>query len=258
MYRFRRLTVERRPVWLAVCADSDGEGERVKRFPGYKADRDVRPLEFYEQRERVNELLSLHSIPIFIAAGLEADDTIAAATAKALEDGLRVVIVSKDKDLAALVSDRVLLWNFGDARAMGRDDVIASFGVPPEHVSEWLALAGDPGDRIPGVPKVGKERAAELLSTFGSVSEILRVALEEPGRIRWPSVRASLSSEEGQSAARLSLDLSRLRRPAIPWDRGRLRVGAWDIEGLRETYRDLGFSDLEHVSAPNWLASPDP
>src|SRR5690606_27348953 len=120
-------------------------------------------------------------IPVMEAAGFEADDVIAAVTGRALAAGLRVVIVSHDKDLAQLAGERVVIWD-GRDRVTGPEEVRARWGVGPELLGDLLALAGDASDGIPGVPGIGAKTAAELLQKRGSLEEVLRKADWESSR----------------------------------------------------------------------------
>ena len=98
--------------------------------------------------------------------GLEADDLIAAVTARALGEGWRVVIVSADKDLMQLVrddDDRVVLWDSMRDRVYGPREVREKLGVAPSRVRDFLALTGDTSDNVPGVPGVGPKTATDLL-----------------------------------------------------------------------------------------------
>src|SRR3954467_8861714 len=119
--------------------------------------------------KRSREFVEAYRIPIFIADGLEADDLLAVAVARAREKGLRVVIASSDKDLMQLVDDHVVLWDAMRDRVYGEPEVFAKFGVPPAQGRDLLALVGDTSDNVPGVPGVGLKTAAELLLQFGSI-----------------------------------------------------------------------------------------
>src|SRR4029079_9714677 len=152
---------------------SPGPRLRTELDANYKAHRPPAPEDLVVQIKRSREFVEAYRIPIFIADGLEADDLIGVAVARAKEKGLRVVIASSDKDLMQLVDDeRVMLWDAMREKGYGVPEVTAKFGVPPSQVRDLRALVGDASDNVPGVPGVGMKTAAELLTQFGSLDAV--------------------------------------------------------------------------------------
>lgn len=243
-----RLLVDRRPGYLAVAMDPEGPSFRQALFPGYKAARPPRHPDLTPQFARVRELVMAHRIPVLEAPGFEADDVIAAATARALEAGLRVVIVSHDKDLAQLAGERVVIWD-GRDRVTGPEEVRARWGVGPELLGDLLALAGDASDGIPGVPGIGAKTAAELLQKRGSMEEVLRKADWESSR----TLRAKLRRHADE--ARLGRRLVELCADTpITIDLAAMRVGWGDPAPIRALYEDLGLTrlaaEVDHLDKP--------
>lgn len=233
-----RLLVDRRPGYLAVAVDPPGPSFRQALYPAYKAARPPAPADLVAQLARVRQLVEAHRIPALEAPGFEADDVIAAATARALELGLRVVIVTHDKDLGQLVSERVVIWD-GRDRVTGPEEVRARWGVGPELLGDLLALAGDASDGIPGIPGVGAKTAAELLVKRGSLEEVLRKADWEASR----TLRAKLRRHAEE--VRLGRRLVELRADApIALDLAALRVGWGDPSPIRALYEELGLTRL--------------
>src|SRR5262249_16664275 len=124
-------------------------------------------------------------IPVVEREGFEADDVIATMTRQARERGMRVVLVSSDKDLLQLVDEDVRMvravWlggQRGREGAMqdglfGPAEVAERYGVGPKQLGDVLALMGDSVDNIPGVPGIGEKTAAELIQHFGSLDNLL-------------------------------------------------------------------------------------
>ncbi|WP_437779634.1 DNA polymerase I [Sorangium sp. So ce1097] len=242
-----KLVDERKPAYLGVAMDSAGKTFRDELDPRYKAHRPPPPPDLGVQMNRCREIVEAYRIPIFIHEGLEADDLIAVAVARAKERGLRVVIASSDKDLMQLVDDdRVMLWDAMRDKVYGPPEVVAKFGVPPEQVRDLLALVGDSSDNVPGVPGVGLKTAADLLAQFGSLASLYS-RLDE---VKKPRIRESLKQHEAD--ALLSQKLVTLDGAApVSLDLETLRYGGADTGRLRELFTELGFSRfLKSVRAP--------
>ena len=241
-----KLVEERKPALLAVAMDSPGQTFRDELDARYKAHRPPPPPDLPKQMERCREIVEAYRIPIFIEQGLEADDLLATAVKQAKERGLRVVIVSSDKDLMQLVEEgRVVLWD-GRDKVYGPAEVEEKFGVPPTQLRDLLALVGDTSDNVPGVPGVGLKTAAELLKEHGTL-DALYAALD---RVKRQKIRDSLRDNEGE--ARLSQQLVSLRVDGdITFDFEALKYGGADVARLRSLFTELGFTRfVKAVPAP--------
>jgi DNA polymerase-1 len=240
----------RGPGYLGVAVDPEGATFRHELWSDYKAKRPPRPASYSAQLTRLCQVLTLHRVPLFAPPTFEADDAIATAVARALPLGLRVVVVSRDHDLAQLVGERVVLWNGlgGDrSRVQGPEEVRAHFGVGPELLPDLFALAGDASDGIPGLDGIGEKTAAEWLTRFGSLAEVLR---KGPSWLE-PSVRRRTLSLN-IDRVRLFRTLTGLRTDApIDFNLAELRDGGYDVDALRAVYRELGF-DRDPATA-GWL-----
>jgi DNA polymerase-1 len=137
--------------------------------------------------------------------GFEADDLIATYTKEAINEGAEVTIVSSDKDLMQLVSDRVTMFDSFKNKRIGPEQVHEKFGVYPEKVVDVQSLAGDSTDNVPGVPGIGIKTAAQLIQEFGDLDTLLARASE----IKQNKRRENLI--EHADKARLSRELVRLR-----------------------------------------------
>ena len=117
------------------------------------------------------------------------------------ERGATTTIVSSDKDLMQLVTDKVTMYDTMKDRRIGIPEVIEKFGVPPEKVVEVQALAGDSTDNVPGVPGIGIKTAAQLIVEYGDLEQLLFRA----GEIKQPKRREALI--ENAEKARISRQL---------------------------------------------------
>ena len=88
------------------------------------------------------------------------------------DEGVRSAFITRDKDLAQLMRDGDVFWDFGAREQFGYHDIERHFGVAPERFADYLALTGDDVDNIPGVPGIGHETAASLMKEFASLDDL--------------------------------------------------------------------------------------
>lgn len=161
------------PEYVAVMFDqSMTESFRTEIYPEYKANRDPAPPELirqFEQCRRFVRALGLmeHSSPVY-----EADDLIGTLVHHGRAAGRPSTIVTRDKDLTQLLGKQDVFWDFAGKGKLRYEQIPDSFGVWPEQIADFLALAGDAVDNIKGVPGVGKKTATVLLEHFGSLDAI--------------------------------------------------------------------------------------
>ncbi|MCP5043761.1 MAG: DNA polymerase I [bacterium] len=226
------------PDYVAVALDPKGGSFRKELYSEYKANRDATPEDLSAQIPLIRELIDAHNIPCIEVPGFEADDVIATLVARAPED-TRVSIISTDKDLMQLCSDRVELLDGIKERRFGPEEVEEKFGVPPEQMLDLRALVGDPSDNIPGVKGIGVKGAAKLIEEWGTLENLL----EHAGEVKAKRAREALL--ESPDDARLSKELSTLRDDVdLGVKLDTLVLAAPDVEVLRALYKRLGFTRL--------------
>jgi DNA polymerase-1 len=232
-----KVVREEQPDAIAIAMDPKGGSFRTGLYPEYKANRDAQPEDLTSQFEILRELIAAWRLPMLEVPGFEADDVIASLVEQAPED-VEVVIVSTDKDLMQLCSDRVVLLDTVKDRRVGPAEVEERFGVPPERLLDLRALVGDPSDNIPGVKGIGEKGAAKLLAEWPD----LETLLDHADEVKAKKAREGL---QGQAdAARLSKQLATLRTdvPLPPLDE--LAIPEADQEAVRELYERLEFTRL--------------
>ena len=238
----RRILREEQPDLVAVALDAKGPTFRHEKYAEYKATRERAPEEMIQQLEDIRAIILAHGIPIFEIPGYEADDVIGTLSTRAAEAGHEVRIVTGDKDMMQLVSDKVALHNIfkpgKDLVIEGPEEVEAKFGTTPDHVIDVLALMGDSSDNIPGVKGIGEKGAQKLIQEFGSVPALLERIDEVKGKTKE-------KLEADREMLLLSLDLVTIDTD-VPLDPGFESIGAAepDVNALRDLFQGLDFRSL--------------
>lgn len=142
-------------------------------YPPYKANRDPAPEELKVQFEYCRRFIRALGFPTLCSNRYEADDLLGAAAVRAREEGYRVTILSADKDLAQLIHEDDILWDYAKNKRYNPRQVKEHFGVRPDQIADQLAIAGDKVDNIPGVPGIGMGTAAKLLNKFDNIEQLL-------------------------------------------------------------------------------------
>ena len=169
----KKYIADAKPTHIAVAFDRHFNGSfRNDYYPAYKAHREASPPELDAQVNPSLAMVESLGVTTFIDERYEADDLIATVIDQTRKSGAHFVIVSTDKDLAQLVCDRVTLVEPAKKLLFDTAGVVAKFGVRPEQIVDFLALAGDAVDNIPGVKGIGAKTAALLLQKYGSLEGI--------------------------------------------------------------------------------------
>ena len=175
----RKLSKQFAPAYIAAIFESEKPVIRLQEFAEYKANRTETPPDLMDQIPYVRRVLEAMRIPILEYGGYEADDVIGTLARRGEAAGLDVVIVSSDKDMLQLVTERVSMLNPAkDDEWYDPAKVKEFLGVEPRQVADLFALKGDAVDNIPGAPGIGDKGARDLIEKFGSVEAALGRAAE--------------------------------------------------------------------------------
>lgn len=155
-----------------VVLDSGRNTFRSEFYNEYKKNREETPSELKAQFQTLQDACSAFGVPVVLKQGFEADDIIASYADKLSKNGYKVEIVSSDKDLMQLISDKVSMYDPLKSKLIDRDQVFEKYGVWPEEMIEFQALMGDTSDNIPGVPGIGPKTAAKLISEFKTLENL--------------------------------------------------------------------------------------
>jgi len=162
-----------RPEHIAVLFDESLTSSfRAEIYPEYKANRDPAPEDLKRQFAQCRRFTKALGLLECAHPRYEADDLIGTLVTEGRSAGIPSTIVSRDKDLAQLVSRQDVFWDFAGKGKMTYDEIPGYFGVWPEQIADFLALAGDSVDNIKGVPGVGRKTAIALLEHFGSMEAL--------------------------------------------------------------------------------------
>ncbi|CAO4167158.1 DNA polymerase I [Methylorubrum populi] len=197
------------PTHLGIVFDKSEGSFRKELFPDYKGHRPDAPDDLKRQMPLMRDAVRAFGLHAVELERYEADDLIATYARQAEARGAEVIIVSSDKDLMQLVSDRIRFYDFESGakgkpgyrpeRNLDREAIIAKWeGLSPEQIGDALALIGDTSDNVPGVPGIGLKTAAALIKEYGSLDQLL----DRAGDIKQPKRRETLLANIDQ--ARLS------------------------------------------------------
>ncbi len=242
----RKLAKEQHPGYIAAIFESGTKTLREQEYADYKANRTEMPQDLGEQIPYVRRVLEAMRIPILAYPGYEADDVIGTLSCRAAEQGHQVVIVSSDKDMLQLVTDRISMLNPAKDDTWYDPAKVKEFmGVHPHQVADLLALKGDAIDNIPGAPGIGDKGAKDLIDQFGSVE----AALDRAGEVTRKMYRESLQGNRDRVL--LSKRLATIERNVpVEFSLDALAGAEPDVAALRAVFKELEFhSHLKELGA---------
>ena len=213
-----------KPSHVVLAMDPGGPTFRHQAYAPYKATRQKMPEDLAASIPYAFELAAALRIPVVRVDGFEADDVMGTLAARGAEAGFNVFLATPDKDAAQLVRDNVVLYR--PARSGDATDIMDAAKVcehwhlrDPKQMIDYLALAGDSSDNIPGIRGVGEKTAADLLSKYGDIEGILANAANVKGKL---GEKIAAGAED----ARISKFLTTIRTDIpleINWDEYRLK-----------------------------------
>jgi len=245
--RFLGDLIERaRPRYLAVAFDESlASSFRNRIDPAYKANREPAPADLKLQFERCREFCRHVGVADFGSGEYEADDIIGTLHARSRAAGLPATLVTRDKDLAQLVREGDIYWDYTANQRLAYHEIEEHFGVVPERYADYLALTGDAVDNIRGVPGVGPKTAAALLKDFVSLEEVYD-NLDAVARL---PIRGAAKLPEKLARHRDDAFLARrlteiVRDMPLDADREALRPRAPDVTALEEFFDRHNFGQM--------------
>jgi len=240
------LIEKHKPAMLAVCFDRDEVTFRKEQFEDYKANRQEMPDDLKKQWPLIKEGVQMLGIPLYELPGFEADDVIGTVAKDAERRGIRVDILTGDKDAFQLVSDidgdvQVLMppARGGGLVTYRRAEVFEKMGVWPEQIIDYKALCGDSSDNIPGVKGIGPKTAVDLLTQYKTLDGIY----EHVEELKSKSVKGKLT--EGREIAYKSQMLATIKLDVpLEFDFAHCRLVSLDTSKATEFFQGLGIKSI--------------
>ena len=228
-----------KPTHFAVIFDSARKNFRNEIYSEYKANRTEAPDDLAPQFEYIRKSVKAFNLPSVELLNYEADDLIATYAKKITEAGAKVTVISSDKDLMQLVSNKIRLFDPMKSKVIGDKEVLEKFGVKPSQVIDVQSLAGDSSDNVPGVPGIGIKTAAELINKYNNLENLLNKASEIPQNKR----RETLLSNKDK--AMLSKQLVTLKDDVpVKNDPNEFLIKDINKDKLYEFLREMEFNRL--------------
>ena len=229
---------------LLVIFDASGKTFRNDIYPKYKANRSSPPEDLIPQFPVIRKATDAFNVNHVEMLGYEADDLIASYAKAAIDEKMKVTIVSSDKDLMQLVKEDVSMLDTMKNRLIQKNEVIEKFGVEPKKVIDVQSLAGDSIDNIPGVPGIGIKTAALLINEYDNLDNLL----EKASNIKQNKRRESLIEFADQ--ARLSRELVTLKEDVkLPIPIKDIEIQSFDPKKLISFLKGMEFKTLTEKKA---------
>ncbi len=241
---FRTLE-EEQPQYLAVAFDVHAPTFRHQMYADYKGTRKPMPSELREQVPMLKEVLRAMDIELVEKAGYEADDILGTLAERCEKEGMEVTVVSGDRDILQLASDRIMIRMPKTVRGKTTienyhaKEVLERYQVEPKQIIELKALMGDTSDNIPGIPGVGEKTATKLIVEYGSI-ENAYVHVEE---IRPNKAKESLKNNYDLAVMSKKLATIDTNAP-VECDLEHAKIRNLYTEEAYEMFRRLDFKNL--------------
>lgn len=201
-----------KPTHVVLAMDPSGPTFRHEMYPEYKAQREKMPEDLAACIPRAFELAEALRIPVIRKDGYEADDIMGSLANMASKEGFEVFVATPDKDAAQLVTSKIKLFRPGSGKnepEIYDEEKVKEHWMlsSPVQMIDWLAMAGDTSDNIPGIKGVGEKTASALLSTWGSLENILEHASEIKGKLSEKIIAGSEDARISKVLATIKTDI---------------------------------------------------
>jgi DNA polymerase-1 len=233
---------DEKPTHLAIAFDVSRETFRKEMFPDYKANRAKSPDEFRSQLPLITEVINAMQIIGVQVKGFEADDVIATLAKQGEKKGMRVSILTGDRDSYQLVNDSITVLyarkGVSDIARMTPQAVLDKYELTPAQYPDFAALRGDPSDNLPSVPSVGEKTAVKWIKEYGNLDELLKHANDISGKVG-ESLRANIEQ------VKLNRKMTELVKDvALEVNVDQLKVKGLDIDQINKVFTELEFKSL--------------
>jgi DNA polymerase-1 len=233
---------DEKPTHLAIAFDVSRETFRREMFAEYKANRAKSPDEFRSQLPLITDVIEAMQIPGIQVKGYEADDIIATLAKQGEKKGMRVSILTGDRDAYQLVNNSITVLyarkGVSDIARMTPAAVLEKYELTPEQYPDFAALRGDPSDNLPSVPSVGEKTAVKWIKEYGNLDELIKHANEISGKVG-ESLRANIEQ------VKLNRKMTELvKNVSLEIGVDQLVVKELDIDLVNKVFTALEFKSL--------------
>lgn len=208
VYGFTRMLLkilrQENPYYVSICFDFPGRTFRHEEFAEYKATRSPMPEDLKVQLPLSKKIVEALNVSFFEKEGYEADDLIATLSREAEKEGIETIVVSGDKDMLQLVNEKIKVLNEAKNILYDLEKVKQTFGIEPKQIVEFMGLAGDSTDNIPGVPGIGSKTAIKLIQEFGTIENLIQNLSQIKGKIREKIENFSQKAQTSKKLATLA------------------------------------------------------
>ncbi|TKC15766.1 DNA polymerase I [Robertmurraya kyonggiensis] len=238
-----KILEDEKPTHIMVAFDAGKTTIRHSTFSEYKGGRQKTPPELSEQFPYIRELLDAYGISRYELENYEADDIIGTLSLEAEKDGFEVKVISGDKDLTQLSSDKTTVSitkkGITEIEEYTPAHIKEKYGLIPEQIIEMKGLMGDASDNIPGVPGVGEKTAIKLLKEFQTVENLIASIDKVSGN------KLKEKLEEFKDQALMSKELATIIRDApVQIDLEEVEYEGFEQDKLVKFFKELGFNSL--------------
>jgi len=233
------LLTEFSPTHVVAVFDEPAPSSRKKARFTYSISHPLMPPSLKENLSKMKKVLLSMRIPVLEFPGYGADDVIATLTFGFLKERIEVYIVSHEKSLWQLLSDKVKIVNpFKNFRVLDEAYLKKEVGITPRWVPDYLALMGDESLNIPGVEGIGEKRTMDLLKEFDTLEEIFSSLHILPSGI-------AQKLKEKKNSLLLSKRIASLQKNLrILKDIKELEWKGWEEKELKETFQEMGLHEV--------------
>ena len=233
---------DEKPTHLAIAFDVSRETFRKDMFPEYKANRAKSPDEFRSQLPLITEVIKAMQIPGVQLKGFEADDIIATLAKQGEKKGMRVSILTGDRDSYQLVNDSITVLyarkGVSDIARMTPQAVLEKYELTPAQYPDFAALRGDPSDNLPSVPSVGEKTAVKWIKEYGNLDELIKNADQISGKVG-EALRANIDQ------VKLNRKMTELVKDVtLEISVDQLAVKGPDVDEVNRVFTELEFKSL--------------
>ncbi|MFD1417155.1 DNA polymerase I [Companilactobacillus keshanensis] len=234
---------DEKPTHALVAFDAGKTTFRTEMFSDYKGTRAKTPPELMEQLPIIQELLNLRGIKTYDLKNYEADDIIGTMSKKAEEDNMNVTVITGDRDLTQLTTDKVTVKvnvkGVTETEAYTPEHVKEKLGITPAQIIDMKGLMGDNSDHYPGVEKVGEKTAIKLLTEYNSMENLY----EHVDEMKKSKLKEHLINDKNQAFLSKKLATINCEAP-VELELGKLEYQGDNQEQLIKFYQKLGFNSF--------------